>query len=107
MKNILEFQQNLFETFCETFKSQYEDKGAFVVCRTKDAEEYKNSNKSMYSWYNKICNAIFQIFDHWEYKISDYDVEINNSDSERLRMLNDCKNAENVIMWAFENIPIR
>ena len=100
-----EFQTELLNAFIETFYAQYEDKGVFVVCRTLDQEEHKKSNKSMYSWYIKLCNAIYEIWDHWEYQISEYhDLQIR--DSEQARMIEDCKNSENVIQWAFENIPI-
>jgi len=105
IKNSQGFQQILLETFIRKFKEQYGDT-AFKVCTTT-GEDYKAANKSMYSYYMKIINSFSILYSHWEYGIQETPDEDVKVIRERIRMIEDCRKAEDIILWAFRNIPLR
>ena len=79
----------------------------FIRCKTLDKKIYDSANKSGYSYYIRILNAIKHGCFENSYKIDDYyEMENVNIFDERKRLLNDLNTSTDIRIWCFNNIEL-
>jgi len=97
--NITELKEKLRDIVVIKFKEQYPE--IFVICNTTDQEIYKSCSHG-YKWYIGILNDIGYL-DSRTYKIDGLTF-YEKDYSDAYRMLEDAKNANDIIVWCFLNI---
>ena len=79
----------------------------FIRCCTHNKGIYDTANKSGYSYYGKIINAIKPGCFENSYKIDDYHSVIGiNIVEERFRLFESLINCDDIRIWCFNNIQI-
>lgn len=97
--NITELKEKLRDIFIYKIKEQYPQ--IFIRPTTKDEKIYKTSCAG-YKWYIDILNDISRL-DSQTYNISGFTL-FNKDYTDAYRMLEDAKNADDIIIWCFLNI---
>lgn len=100
-----QFLDTILNTIDNKFHTQFPE--YFIRCHTHNKEIYDTANKSGYSYYVKIINAIKHGCFENSYKIDDYHSAIGiNIVEERFRLFESLINCDDIRIWCFNNIQI-
>jgi len=103
--NSFEFLSLMLQTIDTRFHTDFPE--YFIRCRTLDKEIHDSANKSGYSYYIKILNAIKHGCFETEFKIDDfYSIDGIDIYAERKRLLDSLINSEDVRIWCFNNLQL-
>ena len=95
-----EFRKLIHDRFIE----QWED--TFTRCSTRDPEEYKKANPSMYTYYMAIINSLSSLPETVGKYERIYGEGVDNEFLYVTDMYNDFKETDNPMIWLMTYVPI-
>lgn len=106
--NRTEAEQLILKEFIPLLHKRFEEKwpDTFVIARSMDKEELTKANKSMYSWYMKMSNSLYDMPETPKYYQSLAEAQTGNR-SYIKRMFEDFKEAHDWLAFMIEFVPLK